>query len=96
MKKTLQSQENDIHGQDDHDQSQLNVSPMFEDGEYMSNRITNTHMASVLLIDAADDVIERLDSHVKRVVEYDLSVGAALHIDIRHASCDQSMLEGKE
>jgi len=75
--------------------SQVKISPMSEDAEYMANGITNTYVVSSSSVDAADDVHKRLDSHVGLLTEDDPSAGAALDTGIRHPACDQSMLEGK-
>ena len=76
--------------------SQVKISPMSEDADYVANGITNPHVVSSSPVDAADDVLERLNSHVGLIAEDDSSSGAARDIGIRHLSCDQSMLEGKK
>ena len=76
--------------------SQVKISPMSEDADYVANGITNPHVVSSSPVDAADDVLERLNSHVGLIAENDPSSGAARDIGIRHLSCDQSMLEGKK
>ena len=63
--------------------SQVKISPMSEDGEYIANGITNTHVVSSSSVDAVDDVLERLDSHVKLLVEDDPFAGVALDTGIR-------------
>ena len=76
--------------------SQVKISPMSEDADYVANGITNPHVVSSSPVDAADDVLERLNSHDGLIAEDDPSSGAAWDIGIRHLSCDQSMLEGKK
>ena len=51
--------------------SQVKISPMSEDAEYVANGITNPHVVSSSPVDAADDVLERLNSHVGLIAEND-------------------------
>lgn len=76
--------------------SEVKISPMSKDAEYTSNGITNTRVVSSSSVDAADDVLQRLDSHVGPITGDDLSAGAALDTGIRHPASDQSMLEDKK